>query len=69
MDDDILSPLYAFLKKPYSTTFSDLLQECLENWLSAVCADYDYCNSREAIIEDIESNDYHFLENGDIYHE
>ena len=69
LDDEILSPLYAFLKKPYSITFTDLLTDCLNSFLSAIVKEYDYYTSPKGIQEDIEANGYHFLENGDIYHE
>ena len=67
MDNSILEPIYDFLKKPYNTDFESLLNDCLNNWLIACENDYEYWNSAECIINEIESNDYQFLDNGNIY--
>jgi hypothetical protein len=67
MDDDILSPIYNFLKKPdKNTTFLDLLKDCFDSWISACNADYEYATSEEAFKESCEANEYEFYENGDM---
>jgi hypothetical protein len=66
-DNSILQPMYDFLKKPYNTDFERLLNDCLNNWLNSCRHDYDFWNSAECIIDEIESNDYQFLGNGNIY--
>jgi len=69
IDDDILKPIYDFLKKPDKTsTLEDILKDCLEEWLSACNRDYEYQFSEEAIIETIDANDYEFTEDGKIYY-
>ena len=67
-DNDILEPIYNFLKRPDSkTTFEDLIQDIeaaiqktfnnMEEWL----------NSDEIITETIEANEYEFTEDGERY--
>lgn len=66
IDDDILAPVYAFLKKPKkSVTFSDLMGDCLESWLSACEADYEACQSLEYFIDHADATEYEFLETGE----
>lgn len=65
IDNDILEPVYRFIKKPSNyTTFQDMLHECGETWLKACREDYEYCSSIEAIGEDFEANEYEFDEHG-----
>lgn len=67
-DDDILKPVYKFLKNPCKlTTFEDLIQD-IENAISKTFQDVeDWLNSDEYIIDTIEANDYDFNENGKLY--
>jgi len=65
-DDDILKPIYKFLKNPKNISFKDLLKECLKSWLKVANAEYDYRTSEEYFIEEIEANGYEFTEDGDI---
>lgn len=67
IDDDILQPIYDFLKSPKEhITFEDLLGDCLESWVIACKNDCEHCESDEYITDMIEANDYEFNENGDI---
>ncbi len=64
-DNDILNPVYDFLKKPdLSTTFEDLTQE-IE---SAINKTFDntetWLNSDEFIKDEIEANEFEFTEDG-----
>lgn len=67
-DDDILQPIYDFLKKPCKlTTFEDLIQD-IENAISKTFNDTeDWINSDEYITDIIEANDYEFTEDGKLY--
>lgn len=66
-DDELLSPIYEFLKNPEDNMdFEMLLNECIYNLCSNVSDEIDYQNSDEAIIETIEANEYDFLENGEL---
>jgi hypothetical protein len=38
MDEEILGPIYKFLKKPEDITFYTLIRRCLNSWLDA-CRD------------------------------
>jgi hypothetical protein len=67
-DDDILSPIYEFLKNPKeSVTFADLLSDCLNSWLKGVRDDYEGQQTDEYISEHLDANDYDFTEDGEIY--
>jgi hypothetical protein len=61
IDDDILQPLYDFLKKPDKTsTFEDLMKNCLDSWISACNADYEATQTLEYFIDHAQANDYEF---------
>jgi hypothetical protein len=66
IDNEILAPIYDFLKKPDNSSIENLLNDCLNNWLSACRKDYEYWLSAESIREDIACNDYLFLANGQL---
>ena len=65
-DEDFLKPFRTFLKKPDRYTFEDLVNEGIENCLQAIQSDYEYQNSREALEEHFEANEYHFDEEGNL---
>lgn len=67
-DDDILKPVYDFLKNPCKyTTFEDLIQD-IENAISKTFQDAEeWLNSEEYIIDMIKANNYEFTENGKLY--
>lgn len=46
---------------------SDCIHSRLEDFISMLREQWDYCTSREAIIETIEANEYTFLENGKMF--
>lgn len=64
IDDCLLSPIRKFLKKPYNTSYRDLMEECLNEWLYACEADYEETQSEEYILETMRANDYMFTEDG-----
>jgi len=66
LDYDILDPILKFLKKPdENITFNDLVEKCLDSWVNASNADYEYCFSMEAFKELSEANDYEYKINGE----
>jgi hypothetical protein len=67
-DDDILQPVYDFLKKPdKSTTFADLLKD-IENAIRKTFEDVEnWVNSDEYIIDNMQANEYEFTIDGKIY--
>lgn len=65
MDNEILKPIFEFLKKPSANTdFSDLISECYQAYNSAWDRDFEFQTSDEQTIETIESNGYTFTEYG-----
>ena len=70
-DDDLLQPIYDFLlKRDFSNctiTFYHLLNDCFESLKNSIENEIDYRNTDEAIIEDLEANDYDFLKDGTQY--
>lgn len=67
-DNDVLQPVYEFLKKPTNSTFEDLIKD-IENAIYKLYRDTgDYYNSREYIVETLESNDCcDFTSNGKMH--
>lgn len=67
-DDDILKPVYEFLKTPSdSVTFEDILKD-IEHSIGKCFEDIEnWVNSEEYIIEAIEDNGYEFTEDGGRY--
>ncbi|MFA5299494.1 MAG: hypothetical protein WC389_14995 [Lutibacter sp.] len=66
IDDDILKPVYDFMNKPDSDNFYDLMESCLNSWLSACSKDYEWQSSFECFKEEQENNDYQYTKNGQI---
>ena len=66
MDNEILAPIFDFMRKPNNnTSFKDLLNDCFEAWVTACNNDIDSQNSDEYISENLESNDYEYTEDGE----
>lgn len=68
MDDEILAPMYAFLKGTLSSwryqTFADIIGYCLDSWQSACTKDLEHGQSFESFLEDSQSNDWTYRING-----
>lgn len=64
-DEEILDPIYEFLKKPRNITYAALLKECTDNWVDAYKNDMEESSTMEAFKEDCESNEYEFTEDGE----
>ena len=64
----ILNPILDFIAKPdKQSTFEDLLDDCLQNWIFDCNADYEHAYSDEAITDMIQANDYKFTKDGEMY--
>ena len=65
-DQDILDPIYNFLKlKDFdNTTFEDLLEDCMKSLGKSIRSEEEAMNEDDYIIDEINSNDYEFYENG-----
>lgn len=62
IDDDILQPVYDFLKFPDTrTTLYDLMDRCLDNFFKSCCDDMEYQCSEENFEESCEANGYEFF--------
>lgn len=65
IDEDILRPIYDFLKSPSKNkTFCDLMKECLESWGRACSEDLYYCSTMEYFEEEAELNEWKYLKDG-----
>ena len=66
-DDDILKPVYDFLKKPTNNTnFEDLISEIETAIQKCFDSTEQWLNSDEFITEEIEANEYYFTEAGEV---
>jgi len=69
-DDDMLKPIYDFLNQREfneNETFETILNECFTAIEKTIENDKEYRESDEAIIEEIEANEYEFLKDGNQY--
>ena len=64
VDENLLDPLRAFLKKPDGRNFADLLVDCLDSWAKACRDDCAYQDPDEGVDETIRDNDYEFTKDG-----
>jgi hypothetical protein len=67
LDNEIMQPIYDFLKNPNtSTTLKDLYDDCFNAFITGWNDDVESQNSDEVIIETIEANEYEFTEDGQL---
>lgn len=67
-DEDILRPIYDFLKAPDTrTTLYDLMDKCLDSFFKSCRDDMEFQCSEESFEESCAANDYEFLGNGKMY--
>lgn len=66
-DDDILQPVYDFLKKPNGQDFYDLMDSCFDAWCKTAKDELQSELSFEYFEGIAEANEYEFLENGERY--
>lgn len=66
MDDALLDEVFAFMEKPDSRNFEELMGDCFEAWVKACNDDADYQSSQPAFAESCEANEYEFDESGDM---
>lgn len=64
IDNSLFHPIWEFMNKPDNTTFHDLLDNCLEQWVKDCAEDYEHCSSMEYFTEECESNGWQFDEKG-----
>lgn len=67
MDNEILKPVFEFLRNPGVTTdFEDLIIECSRAYDRACEKDFAFQTSNEQTIETIQANEYEFLKDGSL---
>ena len=67
-DEDILRPIYDFLKAPDTRiTLYDLMDKCLDSFFKSCRDDMEYQCSEESFEESCAANDYEFWGNGKMY--
>lgn len=65
-DEILLDPMREFMARPYKIELSELISDCLASLDRAIEKEIDYQYSDEAIIENIECNEFEFTENGEM---
>lgn len=63
-DDDILKPIYEFLKSPYNINFDELIIDCIDNLEKSIQNEINYHYTDEAKAEYLSENDYYFTVDG-----
>lgn len=63
-DDDILKPIYEFLKSPYNINFDELISDCLDSLEKSIQNEIDYNYTDEAKAEYLSANEYYFTVDG-----
>jgi hypothetical protein len=66
-DDDILQPIYEFLRKPGDQTFEYLLGDCMHAFAKAYRLDYEASLTDESLIDLIDANGYEFTKCGRLF--
>ena len=66
-DDEILQPIYDFIKNPDNTSFIELMESCITAFEKYLQREEEYFNSEEFAIKEIIANDYEFEESGKMY--
>lgn len=66
-DDDLLQPIYDFLKTPQKdnfVSFEDLINDCSESLRVALKMEEEAMQTDDYIIDEIDANEYEFTEDG-----
>jgi hypothetical protein len=61
MGNAVLTPLIAFIKRPYDTDFEELTHQCIESFNAEWLANIEYQDSDDYIIELLQ-NEYYILQ-------
>lgn len=63
-DNSILEPVFAFLRRPDSRNFYDLMRDCISTFESSYERDNEDLQTMRAFEEEAAANDWYFDENG-----
>lgn len=64
IDNSLMRHIWEFMEKPDNRNFYDLMNDCLNEWVSDCEKDYEYCTSMEYFIEECQANEWMFDEHG-----
>lgn len=67
IDEDILDPIYDFMKKPDDRNFRDLMRDCFDSWVKACSRNMEDYYSMESFIETSKANEWEYLESGEFH--
>jgi len=68
VDEEILEPIYTFLKYPdCHTTFRLLIRKCLNNFFEACSNDMEEYQSEERFKEESQANEWEYLSDGTLF--
>lgn len=65
-DDDLLTPIRRFIKSPDNIDFSNLISQCINEFIRSCESDIKHQNSDEYITDHLIANGYEFDESGEI---
>jgi hypothetical protein len=67
IDYSLLEPVRDFIKNPNpNTTYEELMEDCLDSWLTACQEDWEFTQTMEYFIDACDANEYEFYENGEM---
>ena len=66
-DNDLLQPIYDFIKTPDNRNLEELVNDCSETLIKSLESQDEHMDTEEYITEHFEINNYEFTENGDIF--
>ena len=68
IDNDILDPIYRFLKSPTeNVTFDNLMDECLDSFFRACRDDMESTQTLEYFTEESNANGWEYLSDGKLF--
>ncbi|KAB6147086.1 hypothetical protein GA398_13030 [Bacteroides xylanisolvens] len=68
IDNDILDPIYQFLKSPTgNVTFDNLMNKCLDSFFRACRDDMESTQTLEYFTEESKANDWEYLSDGKLF--
>lgn len=67
-DCDLFDPIHALKDRPeYVPDLEQVFYDCLQSWAQAARRDMEACESFEYFLDMVESNEWEYLANGDMY--
>ena len=63
-DHDLIDPVIAFIKSPDDSSLTDVINACMDSFVSGYNTDMEHQDSDEYITDTIEANEYEFYSDG-----